>query len=428
MTISNTESRKTYAGNGATTSFSTSPVIFYDTSDLVVYVTTDATGVSTTLVENTTYTVTGGDGAVGTVNLAGGSAPYGAPATGTTLVIQREVPATQAADFVNNDDSDAEVVETAFDRLTVICQQIANRLLRAFRLSDSDVTGASTDIDTPTAGQFLRWKTPVTDGIESAAITASGSIGIPVSIAEGGTGGVTAAAARTALDVQQDVFTTRGDLVRGGVSGVAERVALGTNLQVLSSDGTDAVWATRQATDTERGFVELATQAEVEAMTDTARVLTPNHTKIVIAAEQATTSGSSKDFSVPAGVRRITIMIEGVSTNGTGVLAVQIGDAGGIETSGYVSGSSSNNVATSSTGSYVFINNVQAANNYTGVMTLELKDVAGFTWMSGSVGIRDDGLPSHGSGVKSLTAELTQVRFLTADTFDLGSVSVSYER
>ena len=52
-----------------------------------------------------------------------------------------------------------------------------------------------------------------------------------------------AATTRATLDAQQDVFTTRGDLVRAGVGGVAERLPLGTNGYVLTSDGTDAAWA-----------------------------------------------------------------------------------------------------------------------------------------------------------------------------------------
>lgn len=40
-----------------------------------------------------------------------------------------------------------------------------------------------------------------------------------------------------------EILTTRGDLVRGGASGVAERVALGASGTTLQSDGTDAVWS-----------------------------------------------------------------------------------------------------------------------------------------------------------------------------------------
>lgn len=143
MTVSSTTSRKAYTGDGLTTSFATSPVVFFDTSDLVVYVVTTATGASTTLTENTHYTVSGGSGSTGTVNLAGGSSPYGAPSAAQTLVIARQVPATQGSNFVNNDPNDAEVVEDALDRLTMIAQQNANRDDRALRQPDSDPTDIS---------------------------------------------------------------------------------------------------------------------------------------------------------------------------------------------------------------------------------------------------------------------------------------------
>ena len=83
----------------------------------------------------------------------------------------------------------------------------------------------------------------------------SGSTGGGGASAPAGTGVVTvsggafvtpvasAATTRATLDAQQDVFTTRGDLVRAGVSGVAERLPLGANGYVLTSDGTDAAWA-----------------------------------------------------------------------------------------------------------------------------------------------------------------------------------------
>lgn len=56
-----------------------------------------------------------------------------------------------------------------------------------------------------------------------------------------------AATARATLDAFQDVFTTRGDLLRGGVDGAEERLALGANNSILASDGTDATYRTLTA-------------------------------------------------------------------------------------------------------------------------------------------------------------------------------------
>ncbi len=54
----------------------------------------------------------------------------------------------------------------------------------------------------------------------------------------------------------------------------------------------------------------------------------------------ASTSGTSIDFtSIPAWVKRITVMFSGVSTNGTSNIQVQLG-AGSVATSGYLSNGS----------------------------------------------------------------------------------------
>ncbi len=51
----------------------------------------------------------------------------------------------------------------------------------------------------------------------------------------------------------------------------------------------------------------------------------------------ATTSGTSIDFtSIPSWVKRITVMLAGVSTNGSSSHILQIGDSGGIENTSYV--------------------------------------------------------------------------------------------
>lgn len=189
------------------------------------------------------------------------------------------------------------------------------------------------------------------------------------------------------------------------------------------------------ASTTIPGKVELATQAEVNAMTDTGRVLTPNHNKIVLGTEQASTSGTNIDFaSIPSGVRRIDITFEGVGTNGTSNFLVQLGDAGGIEDTGYVAACSriaSGGVADSSSTAGFPIAYANASHVTHATMTLVLKDSAGFTWSSSHAGAETSTPQSLcGGGTKSLSAELTQLRITTVsgDTFDAGAINISYER
>ena len=88
MTITSTQNRVSYAGNGApgvpgVTAFSV-PFRFLEDSDLVVLVRVNATGVDTTKTMNTDYQVTGEGGASGTVTFL---IEDGEPQTGETLIV-----------------------------------------------------------------------------------------------------------------------------------------------------------------------------------------------------------------------------------------------------------------------------------------------------------------------------------------------------
>lgn len=140
MTVLSDLSVVSYVGDNVSTSFGTSPMVFFDAADIFVLIVTDATGVSVTLVNGTDYSITGGNGAVGTVNLAGGTIPHGVLLTGTTLILNRLVGLTQATDFVNGDQSDAEVLEKALDRLTMMAQQFDPALTTALKAPITELT------------------------------------------------------------------------------------------------------------------------------------------------------------------------------------------------------------------------------------------------------------------------------------------------
>ena len=154
---------------------------------------------------------------------------------------------------------------------------------------------------------------------------------------------------------------------------------------------------------------------------------------ITSATAQASTSGTSIDFtSIPSWVKRITVMFSGVSTNGTSFIQLQLGDSGGVETTGYISGAwGANTNNTNSTTGLVIQAQGSATYNYHGNMIVTLIDSSTNTWafssvMSSSVAA----LNSMGGGSKSLSATLTQVRITTVggtDTFDAGTINILYE-
>lgn len=149
---------------------------------------------------------------------------------------------------------------------------------------------------------------------------------------------------------------------------------------------------------------------------------------------QTTTGGTAIDFpSLPAAIKRITVMLNEVSLSGTDNILVQIGDSGGLETTGYSSGSSIGVASTvaqasSTAGFIVIVGN--ASRNVTGHMTLTR--LTGNTWVaSHSMGTSVNvALAMHGGGSKSLSAELDRVRVTVtgANTIDTnGGINISYE-
>ena len=148
---------------------------------------------------------------------------------------------------------------------------------------------------------------------------------------------------------------------------------------------------------------------------------------------EQTASGTSIDFTgIPRDVKRITIMLNGISGNGTSILQVQIGDAGGIETTGYIANSSAGATANTLTSGFVLAISNGASALWRGKIELNLQNSGLFTWVSsGMISDTSSALVVNVSvGTKSLSQELTQLRLTTVngtDTFDAGTISISYE-
>ncbi|HNI35894.1 MAG TPA: hypothetical protein PLV93_10865, partial [Microthrixaceae bacterium] len=139
MTISTTDSRISYNGNGVTTVFSF-PYRFLANGDLVV-VSVSSTGVETVKTLTTDYTLTGaGDDAGGSVTM------LVAPASGTRLIIYRDTDITQETDYISGDPFPAETHERALDRLTMIAQEIGSDADRSIKVPVGDSSSLSTTL------------------------------------------------------------------------------------------------------------------------------------------------------------------------------------------------------------------------------------------------------------------------------------------
>ena len=147
------------------------------------------------------------------------------------------------------------------------------------------------------------------------------------------------------------------------------------------------------------------------------------------------TSGQVVDFeSIPSGVKKITVILSAVSTNGTSNLLIQIGDSGGIENSGYSGGAVNFTNGTlgmqnfGGSGFSVFDINAATAVHHAQVT---IANITSNSWVCAGIIVRSDTTrATFMSGTKSLSATLDRVRVTTnngTDSFDAGTVNIFYE-
>ena len=149
----------------------------------------------------------------------------------------------------------------------------------------------------------------------------------------------------------------------------------------------------------------------------------------------ASTSGTSIDFTgIPSGVKRITVMFNGVSLTGTDALLIQLGDSGGIETTGYSSAVAFVGASTSGnsrTDGYVITVSGNASNTYAGAITIV--NLSGNTWVANGGMIYESTTPTSfvmvSTGVKTLSAQLDRLSVTRTgtNTFDAGTINILYE-
>lgn len=157
MTVTTTANSIQYAGNGVTTSFSF-PYVFFANGDLVVTLFNTSTNLDVTpapVLNGTAtydYTISGTFDSDRGEYVSGANVVFNtAPATGLTVVIVRDVAATQDADLLSNTKFPANTVNGALDKVTVLVQQSLAASDLSLKIPVTDPAGTSVTL--PPAGE-----------------------------------------------------------------------------------------------------------------------------------------------------------------------------------------------------------------------------------------------------------------------------------
>lgn len=143
-------------------------------------------------------------------------------------------------------------------------------------------------------------------------------------------------------------------------------------------------------------------------------------------------NGQYVDFvGIPSWAKKITIVLNNVSTGGNNVYSVQVGGSGGIQSNGYTSQAWAGTASTGVVTNGFILGTINGASfNMTGVVTLV--NTGTNTWVcAGSLAFMNvTSVGLHSAGYVVTTGALERVRITTVggiDTFDSGNINVFYE-
>jgi hypothetical protein len=214
---------------------------------------------------------------------------------------------------------------------------------------------------------------------------------------------------------------TAGDFTVVTASGSSFTITYGSS---VTSAGT--------CITTRYGIVALATSSDLATRTDSLRPVTSSNLVLTQGSSQASTSGTAITATgIPSWVKRISVILSGVSTSGSSLKQIQLGTSSGFQITSYLgSGSTITGAVGSDNPTTGFLIRSNAASDIIhGVVTIV--NITGNTWVaSGSMSSSNSAETYITSGTKALSGALTQVRITTVngtDTFDAGTVNIIYE-
>jgi hypothetical protein len=252
-----------------------------------------------------------------------------------------------------------------------------------------DAQGRITAASSGSAGGVTSFQTSLSGLTPSTATTGVVTLAGTLGATSGGT--------------SQSTYTT-GDILYASASNTLSKLTVGSTGQVLTVAAGAPSWATSAAGN-----------------------------PLTSGTAVASTSGTSIDFtSIPSWVKRITIMLQGVSLSAVAAPLIQIGNttpttSGYLATSNYLYGGVGSGSVTSTAGMPIFAGAATNINNSQLVLTL----VNGNTWISSHNGaLTNLPISVNGGGSVTLSSVLNMVRITSTsgtDTFAAGLINILYE-
>lgn len=249
---------------------------------------------------------------------------------------------------------------------------------------------------------------------------------------------------QTQLNAKQPVDATLTAMA--GVTTAADQIIYFTGVDTAASTSLTTFGrslindADAAAALTTLGIGPLASQAQAEAGTDNATLMTPLRVAQAARPQRGTawtysTAVSTVDFTgIPSWAKRVTVILNGVSTNGTALPLVQVG-AGSVVSTGYISSAATSTNSPSSATNGILLAGTSgggAALTYSTVLTLV--NISSNTWVASTCGgctnFSASFGPIFGGGTTpNLSGSLDRIRLTTTgtDTFDAGSVNIMWE-
>ena len=316
------------------------------------------------------------------------------------------------------------------DPLKTAVEAINTALVTAFDYSARSVTADDTTV--------------ATDHMRTIQIASTTSSGKTISLGDAATmaAGYTVNVANQSAYTQTIGRATGADTINGTATNVA--IAPLANLRFAvnaAANGYNMLAGSGPYVDSDALIVGSSdgtkkARFEVDGLTTaTTRVMTvPDRDMTLATAPEIGTlvsaSGTSVTFtSIPSWVTNIQITVVGLSTTGTDGIIVQVGDSGGLETTGYSGSGHDFTTANTATAGWYLSNVVTSARIFHGVAILTLHDSTNNVWSYNSiVSLSDAGGVRVAAGSKSLSATLDRVSIKTtaSDTFDAGSINIRY--